>query len=233
MLSAWLAHPLTRGLDLDDPRTTELRRDIVRSKPFLERIYRDWYRSLAGDLPTGPGDVLEIGSGAGFFREYVPSLITSDLMPVPGVDRVIDAHDLPFAPGALRGIAMTNVFHHLAQPRRFLAEAVRCLRPGGVVTLLEPWVTPWSCFVFQKINDEPFLPDAREWSFESTGPLSSANGALAWIIFHRDRAQFEAEFPQLRDREHSADHAVPLPSLRRPPPAERHARLDLPTLGRL
>src|SRR5437870_8166877 len=32
----------------------------------------------------------------------------------------------------------------------------------------------------------------------SSGPLSGANGALPWILFRRDRAKFEWEFPQFQ-----------------------------------
>jgi hypothetical protein len=41
MLKSLLAHPLTCGLDLDDPRTTELRRRIIQEKSFLRQIYQD------------------------------------------------------------------------------------------------------------------------------------------------------------------------------------------------
>ena len=34
-----LALPATRGLDLDAPETTALRREIVRGKPFLRAVY--------------------------------------------------------------------------------------------------------------------------------------------------------------------------------------------------
>jgi len=34
-----LQHPLTKGANLDDPKTTPLRLDIIRSKPFLMKIY--------------------------------------------------------------------------------------------------------------------------------------------------------------------------------------------------
>src|SRR5690242_11509894 len=71
MLKNLLAHPLTRGIDLDDPKTTTLRREIIRSKPFLRRIYNEWYRWIADQIPTGAGGVLELGSGAGFFDELV------------------------------------------------------------------------------------------------------------------------------------------------------------------
>jgi len=64
--------------------------------------------------------------------------------------------------------------------------------------MIEPWVTPWSLRVNSRLHHEPFLPDAKEWSFESEGPLSGANGALPWIVFERDRATFEEEFSELQ-----------------------------------
>ena len=64
--------------------------------------------------------------------------------------------------------------------------------------MVEPWVTPWSRFVYKRFHNEPFLPDSQDWSFPSSGPLSGANGALPWIVFLRDRHKFECEFPQLK-----------------------------------
>jgi hypothetical protein len=62
--------------------------------------------------------------------------------------------------------------------------------------MIEPWVTPWSRFIYRCFHKEPFCPDATTWEFPSSGPLSGANGALPWIIFARDRSQFEREFPE-------------------------------------
>ena len=165
MLQGWLAHPLTRGLDIDDPRTTELRRSIIRDKKFLRRIYEEWYTALAGALPEVQGPVLELGSGAGFLREYIPDLVTSDVFPVPDVSIVLDAHALPFSDHSLRAIVMTNVLHHLARPRCFFAEAARCVKPGGAILMIEPWVTPWSRLVYTKLHYEPFDPKWRTGSF--------------------------------------------------------------------
>jgi len=198
MLQGWLAHPLTRGLDIDDPRTTELRRSIIRDKKFLRRIYDEWYTALSGALPEVPGPVLELGSGAGFLREYIPDLVTSDVFPVPDVSIVLDAHALPFSDHSLRAIVMTNVLHHLARPRCFFAEAARCVKPGGAILMIEPWVTPWSRLVYTKLHYEPFDPEMAHWEFPESGPLSGANNALPWILFVRDRDQFEREFPMWR-----------------------------------
>ncbi len=125
MLKAWLAHPLTRGLDIDDPRTTLLRRQIIQEKSFLRQIYQEWYAAIAAALPAGEEPTLELGSGAGFLSDFIPGLITSEIFYCPGVRVVLDGARLPFADGALCGIVMTDVLHHLPQPRRFFTEAAR------------------------------------------------------------------------------------------------------------
>jgi SAM-dependent methyltransferase len=198
MLTRFLSHQLTRGLDLDAPETTGLRRRIIQEKGFLRRIYEEWYEDLAAAVPLGEGEVLELGSGAGFLRDYIPGLITSDVFELPGVSLVADAHDLPFGDGALRAVVMTNVLHHLAEPRRFFQEAARCVRPGGVVAMIEPWHTPWSRLIYTRLHHEPFEPKASEWEFPPAGPLSGANGALPWILFDRDQTLFESQFPHWR-----------------------------------
>jgi SAM-dependent methyltransferase len=194
MLKSWLAHPATRGLPLDDPSTTIRRCRIVREKRFLRQLYQEWYAGIAAAVPRGDGAVLELGSGAGFLAEFIPRLITSDVFPCPGIKAVLDGRRLPFKNGALRAVVMTDVFHHLPEPATFLNEAARCVRPGGRLVMIEPWVTSWSRLVYRRWHHEPFRPDATEWSFPSTGPLSGANSALPWIVFERDRARFQREF---------------------------------------
>ncbi len=189
-----------RGLNLDAPETTCLRRQIIQEKNFLRRIYEEWYQALSNCIPEGNGSVLEIGAGAGFLKNFLPVVITSECFYISDIDLVLDAEYLPFADGSLKTIVMTDVFHHLPEPRLFLGEAVRCLRPGGVVFMVEPWVTSWSHFVYSNFHHEPFRPDSRQWEFKREGPLSGANGALPWIVFSRDRKRFENEFPQLHIR---------------------------------
>lgn len=192
-----LVHPLTASLDLNDPATTHLRRQIIASKPFLRAIYNEWYKMLADALPKGDRPILELGSGAGYCAEFIPGLVTSEIFPCPGVQTVIDAAQLPFSANSLRAIVMTNVLHHLPNARAFCSEAVRCLCPRGKILMIEPWMTPWSRFVYTHFHHEPVDWNARDWTFPSSGPLSGANGALPWILFDRDRARFNEEFPQL------------------------------------
>jgi SAM-dependent methyltransferase len=198
MLRRLLAHPLTKGLPVDDPHTTELRRRIVREKPFLQQIYRDWYAEILAQVPPLEGGILELGSGPGFLADLIPNLITSEVFWCSGVKVIMDARRLPFAKATLRAIVMTDVLHHIPSPESFLAEAERTLLPGGRIVMIEPWVTPWSKIVYSHLHSEPFRPDATDWSFPPTGPLSGANGAMPWLIFCRDRPRFNCEFPGLR-----------------------------------
>lgn len=195
-----LEHPLTRGLDIDHPATTDLRRRILAEKPFLRALYREWYARLRASVPEGQGAVVELGAGAGFFDETLPATLRSDVLLVPGIDFVADGHCMPLRDRSCRALVMTNVLHHLRSPTSFFAEASRCLRPGGVLATIEPWVTPWSSWIYRRFHHEPFDPAAQEWSLDGGGPLSGANGAMAWLVFARDRLRFARENPELRIR---------------------------------
>lgn len=189
-----LGHPLTRGLSVDDPVTTLLRREIIQSKPFLYSLYSEWYQRIIRGLPK-TNDVLELGSGAGFLNEFLPELITSEVIETPHVQLIADACRLPLADRSLDAIVMTDVFHHIPDVSHFLAEAARCVRPGGKIVMIEPWRTPWSEWIYTHLHSEPFSPDSG-WPIPRTGPLSGANGALPWIVFQRDRHVFEVRYPQ-------------------------------------
>jgi SAM-dependent methyltransferase len=190
-----LENPLTRGLSADDPRTTMLRRHIVQKKVFLRALYAEWYELIVGVLPGEHNDVLELGSGAGFLKQHLSNVITSEVFEIMDVDILADACDLPLLNKSLDAIVMTNVFHHIPDVNLFFIEATRCIRPGGKIVMIEPWCTPWAEWVYKHLHSEPFSPE-REWQIQNTGPLSGANGALPWCVFQRDRALFDAQYPQ-------------------------------------
>ncbi|AUR53126.1 class I SAM-dependent methyltransferase [Aquella oligotrophica] len=194
ILHKFLAHPLTKGLSVDDPITTVKRREIIYSKTFLTAIYNEWYHEINKRLPIKES-ILELGSGAGFFSEHVQGLITSEVFRIPGVQIIADACSLPFADDSLNAIVMTDVFHHIPDVHRFLSEAARCIRPNGKIVMIEPWRTTWSELIYKRLHSEPFVVDSDDWQIPSFGPLSGANGALPWIVFERDRAEFKSLYP--------------------------------------
>ena len=86
-LIALLRHPLTKDLGIDDARTTLLRQQIVREKRFLAQLYREWNATLGAAIPAGPGRVLELGSGGDVLREFIPDLVTSNILALPQLER--------------------------------------------------------------------------------------------------------------------------------------------------
>jgi SAM-dependent methyltransferase len=169
----------------------------MRSKPFLRRFYQDCYRYIRNNIPrSDDGIVLEIGSGAGFLKDYIPGLVTTEILQLSTVDIILDAQTLPLKRNCLRAIAMVDAFHHLPDVRLFLREASRCMRAGGVIVMVEPWVTWWSYLVYRYLHHEHFDRKTDDWTFAGSGPLSDANTALPWIVFKRDRLKFEHDFPE-------------------------------------
>lgn len=186
--------------DLDDPATTLLHAAIIRRKRFLRELYREYYTVMRDNLPPVDGPVvIEIGSGGGFIKEIIPTARTSDIMPVPGLDLCFSATDMPLGDQSVDCFCMINTLHHIPDPAAFFRECTRCLRPGGNVVMIEPANTPFSRLIYTRFHHEPFDP-AAGWTLPPGGPLSTSNQAMPWIIFCRDRAHFERDFPALRIR---------------------------------
>jgi len=195
----WLRLPESRGIeDLDAPATTLLHAQIVKNKPFLRKLYTDFYKELERTIDKANGKMLvELGSGGGFIKEIIPNVITSDILEIPNVDKVFSATEMPFENGDVGAFLMIDVLHHIAEPKAFFAEATRSLDVSGKIVMIEPANTLWARFIYSNFHHELFETQA-DWTLEAGGPLSTANGALPWIIFSRDREIFEKEFPSLR-----------------------------------
>lgn len=194
----FLELPELRGKDLDNPSTAVLQRGIIGKKGFLRKLYTGFYRRLAAAVPGGTEGkvIVEVGSGPGFIKEVIPNAVTSDIMKIPGVDRQFSALKMPFRKNSVDAYLMLNTFHHVQSPKAFLREIERTLKHGGRAVMIEHANTPWGGIVW-RLHFEPFDPSAG-WGLEKSGPLSSSNCAMPWIVFCRDRERFGREFPSLR-----------------------------------
>lgn len=92
--------------------------------------------------------ILEIGCGNGWnmsrFAQYGRVAYGLDAVPervelarAHGPALLADGLRLPFADGSLDMIYIQHVLHHIGDVDRALAEVRRCLRPGGVLFLVE------------------------------------------------------------------------------------------------
>lgn len=186
---------------LDDPRATLVHRDIILSKPFLKRLYHDWYSILIQKAKAinGNGQFLEIGSGGGYLKSLFPEIITSDILDLPHVDIICNAEELPFEKDSLTSILMVNVFHHIPHPYKFLKEAERTLIHGGKILMIEPANTLLSRFIYKNFHHEPFDPSGP-MEITPGNPLSNSNQALPYIYFEREKKSFDTKYPLLKLR---------------------------------
>lgn len=188
----------TIPFDLDDPKATLAHRDLILQKPFLKRLYNDWYDvfiNKAKEIKTGKH--LEIGSGGGFLKEVFPEVITSDILALPNVDMVFSAEVMPFKENELASIVMLNVFHHIPKPYLFLQEAQRTLVKGGKIIMTEPANSALGRFIYKRFHHEPFEENGPR-EIKAGNPLSNSNQALPHIYFERDLELFIKEFPLLK-----------------------------------
>jgi ubiquinone/menaquinone biosynthesis C-methylase UbiE len=111
---------------------------------------------------------------------------------------VIDARKLPFANESIRALLLTHVLHHIPDVAAFFREAERALVPGGVISMIEVAHTPFARFFFKNFHHEPYEDARVEWGFAQSDSMMDSNQALAWMVFVRDRAEFERQFPRLR-----------------------------------
>jgi SAM-dependent methyltransferase len=195
----WLKLPETKEIkELDGVAVTRLHSGIILRKGFLRKIYLDSYKEFK-KIQNNFGNVLlvELGSGGGFIKQVIPTVVTSDVVKVDNIDLCFSAESLPFQDNTVDGFFMLNVLHHIKKPKLFLRELSRSLKAEGKILMVEPANTLWSRFIYQKFHHEDFALKAG-WDMDKQGRLSTANNALGWIIFVRDRKIFENEFPGLR-----------------------------------
>jgi SAM-dependent methyltransferase len=191
---------MNNAVHLDSPERVHFIRSRIEEKRSLKAWYRENYEKFKAVVALCPpaGVVLEIGSGGGFLKEVVPETQTSDILAYEDMDLQVDATRLPFQENSVRAVFMLNVFHHIPDVAAFLRECERCLVPGGRVFIVDQYPGLIGGTIYRHFHHEPFVAETEEWRFQSSGALSSANGALAWMVFERDRKKFETLYKTLR-----------------------------------
>src|SRR5215467_15824977 len=106
--------------------------------------YRELYRDQFKEFPNPAAlSILEIGSGTSPLKQFLPNVVTSDVLDLDYLDLVFDCHEIDkfnaIRDESLDVITLTNVLHHLKSPVTFLNRAANKLKRGGKLIATEPF----------------------------------------------------------------------------------------------
>jgi SAM-dependent methyltransferase len=199
-----LLEPKLQGIDLQGFERIALHAEILAKKPLIREVFRDFYdTSISLDrmyFDDVEGYLIELGAGTSLFKKYYSGVISTDVQPAPQLDAVIDAQDMNLRDESVRAMFAINCFHHFANPCKFFDELLRVLKPGGGCVLIDPYFGLLSRILYKRLfSSEAYDCSARDWGYcaDHTEKSARPNQALTYVVFFRDRAKFDALFPQL------------------------------------
>ena len=179
--------------------TQHAHRALWQRKPVLRTLYGHLYDRIAACCL--PGLTLEVGGGSGNLKDHAAHVLSFDIVPAPWLDFVADAQALPLRDCSVQNLVMLDVLHHIEYPLRFFREAVRVLRPGGRIVMMEPGITAASWFFYRFLHQEPVVMDVDplvDGTPDRAKDPYAGNQAIPTLLATRDAARLAHLVPQLR-----------------------------------
>src|SRR5436190_10150361 len=88
---------------------------------WYRELYRDQFKEFCSPAALS---ILEIGSGTSPLKQFLSTVVTSDVLDLDYLDLVFDCHEIDklnaIGDNSLDVITVTNVLHHLKSPIAFL-----------------------------------------------------------------------------------------------------------------
>jgi SAM-dependent methyltransferase len=133
--------------------TTGVSRFLAAARRFFDVQAGSAWSDLRAVLPSVSGTVLDVGCGAQPFRSLVnlhatyQGIDTDEAKAHFGYEMPNTTYfsgDIwPVATASVDVVLCTETLEHVYDTRRFLAEAARCLAPGGTLLLTVPFAARW------------------------------------------------------------------------------------------
>lgn len=179
-------------------------RRVWEQKPILRRVYQEEFFARLLSFRKPGGFSLEVGAGPGFLKQLAPDIFSTDIVWCPWLDAVADAQQLPFCAASVTNVFGLDMLHHLAAPMAFFVEVTRILAPGGRLILVEPWITPFSYFVFRFLHQERCDLSETPWLQNRIDGVPGkmafdGNQAIPYLLFGpRHRSETLRALPELK-----------------------------------
>ena len=197
-----LRDPSLNNVNVDDHERLVLHSKMLVRKRMLREVFIEFhhlFKKIDKQFMTAKGIEVELGSGIAPIRDSYPEVLATDVVASPHLDRVLNAEAMQLNDESVRAFFGQNCFHHFPHPDEFFNELERVLPNGGGAILLEPYYGPFATFLFRRLfRTEGFDKSYPSWDTPTTGPMNGANQALSYIVFVRDRIEFEQKHPTLK-----------------------------------
>ncbi len=151
-------------------------RIIAAVRRFLDVQAGSIWTDLALELKPTHGTLLDVGCGAQPYRHLVPTSVeylgidTVDAKARFGYDipdtRYFSGSRWPVADATIDTVLCTETLEHVLDPGSFLAEAYRCMRPGGRLILTVPFSARWHYVPYDYWR---FTPSGLSYLLTSSG----------------------------------------------------------------
>lgn len=156
---------------------------------LLEKRF-EWFKQR-----TKPGEsIIEIGSGHGAIKKWLPYVWTSDIKKYDWIDLELDANNMNLEKESVDCFILCHMIHHVAKPLVFLRELHSYLKPGGKVLIQDPHTSLIFRLLLIASRHEGFSyeRDVFDDTKTANNPEDpwSANCAILELLF-RDKARFE------------------------------------------
>lgn len=197
----YLSEPSLKKFDVDGVERLELHGKVLESKQMLKEVFVEFHHSfhqLATRFLKTDGLEVELGAGVAPMRETYPTVLATDIVYGPHLDRELNAQDMALDDESVRAFYGQNCFHHFPEPDLFFKEINRTLKVGGGAILIEPYYGLFASALYKRLfKSEGFDKHYASWNTPATGPMNGANQALSYLIFIRDREEFTRKHPTL------------------------------------
>jgi SAM-dependent methyltransferase len=160
------------------------------NKPVLQKIYSQFYQLISSQIDLSlNGRIVELGSGIGNLKTYVPQAICTDLFDNPWIDQVENAYKMSFEDASVSHLILFDVFHHLQYPGTAFNEFKRVLMPGGRVIIFDPAISFFGLFIYGLFHHEPIrLLKKIQWDYPEDGKLDeyyAAQGNASRVFYRK------------------------------------------------
>lgn len=176
-------------------------RELWKKKKLTRYLYAKWYEEIAREFSPVDAPAVEIGSGTGNFKDFMPSVIASDIVRCDWLDMVNDAMALPYGDSTIGNFVLIDAIHHVSDPVAAITEMSRCLRKKGRIIIYDVFISWFSYLYYNFLHDEDVDLSADLFNMTDRpggkAPFSS-NQAVATLLFFKEIERFKKRFPGLK-----------------------------------